>query len=176
MNRWKNYISIATGVAALTLICALTAKPLLAQIKAAFVENVDEPGRSPYSSTTTFNPAKCDLNAILCLAEFTAVPAGKRLIATNLTGRIDVQTPGVIFDFTLSVDNQVTVPTTLLAGVNRSGANMIGVNAPLLAFAGAGSTPSVFMESGTQTGSFRLTLSGYLVDCTASSTCAALVH
>ncbi len=54
MNRWKNYVWMAAGVAALTVVGAFTAKPLLAQIKAALVQNVDEPGRIPYQSSAVF--------------------------------------------------------------------------------------------------------------------------
>jgi hypothetical protein len=180
MNRWKSYVWVAAGVAALILGAAFTAKPLLAQVRAAFVENVDEPGRSPYTSNISL--ASC--SGSLCSIAFDQVPAGKRLIATNLTGQVHVTTPGVIpfltlTSFTLSgsPDTVVQVPTTLPAGV-VDGSNMLGVNATLLAFFSAFSQPSVTITSTTPftPGVGQLTLSGYLVDCNVSSSCAAIVH
>jgi len=180
MNRWKNYVLMAAGVAALTLVGAFTAKPLLAQIKAALVQNVDEPGRSPYSSASNFTNSSC--SGVLCVIRFTPVPAGKRLVVTNLTGQINVGAPGVVSFLildapasALSTHSTALIPTTLLAGT-VNGSNRLGVTATLLAFFSAGDEPaaSVLATTGiSQEG--LLTLSGYLVDCTSSS-CAALVH
>jgi len=180
MNQWKSVVWMAAGVAALTVVGAFTAKPLLAQIKPALVQNVDEPGRSPYSSFVKINSGTCVDNS--CALFFAAVPAGKRLIATDLTGRINVISPGVVSLLILagapSGDSQVQIPTTLLAGT-FAGLNMNGVNANLHAFFAGGSQPGVGILSTTPIENVgvegMLTLSGYLVDCSGSS-CAALVH
>jgi len=77
---------MVAGLAALTAVGSYTAKPLLAQIKAALVENIDEPGRNPYSSTVAVNPGKCGVSSTGCVLFFVAVPAGKRLVVTNIIG------------------------------------------------------------------------------------------
>jgi hypothetical protein len=64
-----------------------TAKPLWAQVKAALIQNVDEPARNPFSEDFAIGatapgcaPTYCDLSGNL------VVPAGKRLVITNVTG------------------------------------------------------------------------------------------
>jgi hypothetical protein len=89
---------MAIGLAALTLIGSYTAKPLWAQIKSALVQNIDEPGRNPYSSTVFLSKAFPADNCVaaVCDALFNTVPVGKRLVATNVSGNIFLQTPGVV--------------------------------------------------------------------------------
>lgn len=76
------------GAAALALLSALGhfgAKPLLAQIRAAWVKNIDEPGRSPYQSSSlgTSKYTTCDV-------AFSPVPAGKRLVVESLSVLADI--------------------------------------------------------------------------------------
>jgi hypothetical protein len=88
MNR-KSVLWIAAGLTTLAAIGSYTAKPLWAQVKAALVQNVDEPGRNPYSSTVTFfNAPPCapDGSGTTCALIFQPVPAGKRLVATTSHG------------------------------------------------------------------------------------------
>jgi hypothetical protein len=182
MNRWKNYVWMAAGLAALALMSAFTAKPLLAQIRAAFVENVDEPGRSPYSSTILVDANSCSVST--CALHFVPVPAGKRLIATNVTGRINVVTPGIVFHLPLfgvgGQSSAVDIPTVLMAGLTDTGSNMLAVNATILAFFDAGVQPEIdlYATMPIPAAGFpeAMTLSGYLVGCTVSSPCAAIVH
>jgi hypothetical protein len=75
------------GAAALALLGALGhfgAKPLLAQIRAALIKNIDEPGRTPYQSSQSCNTP----GNTLCSADFTPVPAGKRLVIQHLSGLV----------------------------------------------------------------------------------------
>ena len=99
MNRWKNYLWMVAGLAALAVVGAFTAKPLLAQIKAAFVQNVDEPGRNPFHVVRYFGLSssgfQCDSNNT-CTASFGVVPTGKRLVVTNVSGLVFAATPGVV--------------------------------------------------------------------------------
>ncbi|HEX6897563.1 MAG TPA: hypothetical protein VF146_19925, partial [Bryobacteraceae bacterium] len=69
-------IGIALGILAL-LITLFSDGRLIAQaVRAALVENVDEPGRHPYvenSACVTGN----------CILTFSAVPSGERLVVTS---------------------------------------------------------------------------------------------
>jgi hypothetical protein len=104
MNRWENYVWMAAGAAALTVVGAFTAKPLLAQIKAALVQNVDEPGRIPYQSSAVFaqgspgcaGPGCFSCTGTFCALSFTQIPSNKRLVVTGVFGKVYVNTPGVL--------------------------------------------------------------------------------
>jgi hypothetical protein len=188
MNRWKSCLWMAAGAAALTVVGAFTTKPLLAQIRAAFVENVDEPGRSPYTSFATLNSNSCSGGG--CLLFFAQVPAGKRLIVTSVTGQFNVATPSIVSNVLLdsvikkpssgSIHTVVRIPATPIANT-ANGTNMIGVSATLLAFFATFDQPALSIASDIS-GLTRVddagmfTLSGYLVDCSVSSSCAAIVQ
>jgi hypothetical protein len=182
MNRWKNYILMATGLAALSAMGTYTAKPLLAQIKAAFVQNVNEPGLNPYQFYVSFKQgftfpqgvgtctgAQCDF-------VLPPVPTGKRLVITNITGNIFVDTPGVTQPIVL-FGGGVTfeIPTVLQAGTyqainSNQPSNMIGISAPILAYFDPGMKPTIAILAtalisdgqGLTTGS--IVLSGYYVN------------
>jgi hypothetical protein len=81
-------LACASGLALLVALGHFGAKPLMAQIRAALVKNVDEPGRTPYQST-----ASCSVDLIgECFANFATVPAGKRLIVQHLSGVMNCST------------------------------------------------------------------------------------
>jgi hypothetical protein len=180
MNRSKNYVWIAAGLAALGWIGSFTAKPLMAQIKAAFVENIDEPGRNPYSSTVFFAqgfefPAGGTCGSSQCDLHFEVVPAGKRLVVTHIVGNVYVDTPGVVSPlllFPLGNSAQGTTmffPAGLMAGTYQ-GSNMLGISSDVAAYFEAGATPAIsIIPIGTistlgNKGSTAITLSGYLVN------------
>jgi hypothetical protein len=153
-----------------------TAKPLFAQIKAALVQNVDEPGRNPYTSTVFFaSDLFSSCTGPECRVNFAAVPAGKRLVATSLAGNIYVETPGVVGSTLLfPLGNEaggttLSVPMLPQAGP-ASGANIIGVNVQLKAYFEPGYTPEMVIDATNSISPHRngltegvLTLTGYLV-------------
>jgi hypothetical protein len=146
MNRWKNYVWMAAGVAAIAVVGSFTAKPVIAQIKAALVQNVNEPGLNPYQFYVSFHqgfvfPSGAgSCSGVQCNFTLPAVPAGKRLVVTNITGNIFVDTPGVtrpVLLFGAGVTLQI--PTVLQAGTyqapnSNQASNMIGVNSPILCY------------------------------------------
>jgi hypothetical protein len=74
------------GAAALAVLSALAhfnAKPLLAKVHALLVENIDEPGRSPYQSVG--RPLGM-INTNTCAVDFAPVPPNKRLVVEHLSG------------------------------------------------------------------------------------------
>ena len=180
MKVTKRWLWAAIGLSLLSVVASYTAKPLLAQIRAALVQNVDEPGRNPYSSTVFFadqfefpgNGAKCQGT---CRIDFATVPAGKRLVVTSITGNIYVETPGVVSGILLFPlgnalgGTTLNVPTFLQAGV-QSGSNIIGVNLQFTAYFESGFVPEMFIQPTTSISPGRngltegvLTLTGYLV-------------
>ena len=86
----KNRLLTFAGCLAVLLVLArIYEKPLLAQVRAAFVQDVDEPGRNPfalqgsasYSNSYSFS-----------------VPAVKRYVVQNVTAQCFENTPGVLAD------------------------------------------------------------------------------
>src|SRR4051794_9283305 len=79
---------LVMGAAALASLIALGhfgGKPLLAQIRAALVKNIDERGRSPYRAGSRCQGSG-DLN--ICVASFPAVAANRRLVVEYINGNI----------------------------------------------------------------------------------------
>ena len=181
MNRWKNYILMSAGLASLSVMGTYTAKPLLAQIKAAFVQNVNEPGLNPYQFYVsfkqgfTFPQGVGTCTGVQCNFVLPPVPSGKRLVVTNITGNIFVDTPGITQPVVLfggGVTFEIpTLPAGSYQAINSNQpSNMIGVNAPILAYFDPGMKPTIFIlatalisdSQGLTTGS--IVLSGYYVN------------
>jgi hypothetical protein len=179
MNRMNTCIWMAAGLAVLAVVGGFAAKPAGAQVRAAIVQNVDEPGRNPYASTVFFAngfefPAGGICTNSQCDLHFQAVPAGKRLVVTNVIGNVYVDAPGVIAPVLLfpfgnsSQGTTMMLPAGLMAGTYL-GANMVGINAEVRAYFEAGATPAIAITPiGNisvldSRGSAAITLSGYLV-------------
>lgn len=141
--------------------------------------NADEPGRNPFQQTLEFSanpPSACraiPASPQVCDFEFPAIPVGKRLVVTNVTGLIFVDQPGVVGRIEFLPGP--TVGSTFLGTYPNSGfggsENMIGVNAPVLFFVDAGtflrlrvnaSAPVAVDNNGTVGSS--ITISGYFVN------------
>lgn len=89
-------------------LCTLVAVPAQAQTRAALVQNIDEPGRSPYSELKGEN---C-MATQHCRLQFSAVPAGKRLVVTYISGYTHVAA-GTLPDLALVSWTATPKPTQL---------------------------------------------------------------
>jgi hypothetical protein len=148
----RTLLCAAAVLAALTAIGSYTAKPLWAQVKAALVQNIDEPGRNPFHADRSFtsNEPSPGLSCVnnICRNFYGVVPSGKRLVITNVTGEVYVDAPGTIVNVTLYDSNTVSpLATTLIPSTPQSGvifgSNSIGVSASVLAYFDAGTQPTV---------------------------------
>ncbi len=193
MNRWTKLVCVLIAVSTLAAVGTFTAKPLMAQIKAALVESVDEPGRIPYESTVLFSkggggcagPNCFSCSNGFCIVTFGTVPSNKRLVVTSVLGQVYVDTPGVLQPIQL---NHILIPTILQTGTFGGAAggsdNIVGINAAgsMLTAIDGGGSPSVTMVSTTPfsasngTNMGQITIIGYLVDCSAVGSCAAIAR
>jgi hypothetical protein len=83
----KNTLLISAAVlAALSTLGHFAARPLLAEIRAALVRNIDEPGRSPYQSAVLNGAFTPDT----CFVEFAPVPPNKRLVVEHVSAYVAV--------------------------------------------------------------------------------------
>ena len=169
MNRLKNYVLMAAGFAVVVITMGVsTAGHAIAQaVRAALVSNVDEPGRIPYQTDQGCNAATG-----ICSAALPPVPAGKRLVITNVSGTAETTQPnGNLLLLRLSGSPETFIPTTF-QGTNPS--NVFVFNQTVLKFYDAGATPTVELDGTEGTPALaRFTLSGYLLDCTTGP-CAAI--
>jgi len=86
----------AALLAAVGVTFSIVAPDAVAQIRAALVKNVDEPGRAPYDEYVEFSMFGCSFGGCTNYANFfgvilfdvPAVPVGKRLIITNVSGSL----------------------------------------------------------------------------------------
>jgi hypothetical protein len=140
-------------------------KPLLAQVRAVLMLNVDDPGRTPYQFFLTMQ-GSCPINNP-CQGNVPAVPVGKRLVLTNITGFLSSSSPGGTL-IQLGLGRSINVPMTFSGPL--LGSNFFTYNQQGLAFYDGGDRPRPFLlvgSAGNTNNDAELTLSGYLLDCTA---------
>jgi hypothetical protein len=164
----KNKLLItAIFVFTLAIVLHHFEKPVMAQVRAALVQNIDEPGRSPF-----ILQIGCDSsggNACYGTSS-TAVPANKRFVVQYVSGNLDIFGSGTFDTGTVS-SNAVTGSTLYLDPhfvVNAFGFSTYTINMPVTAYFEAGQTPSIEII-GTftaQSPSAIVTLTGYLIDLT----------
>ena len=179
MNPIRTYVWMMAAVTILVALDGFVARPAFAQVRAAIVQNVDEPGRNPYASTVFFAngfefPAGGTCSSSQCELHFQAVPAGKRLVVTHVVGNVYVDTPGVISPVLLfplgnaNLGTTMMLPSGLMAGTYQ-GSNMIGISSEVHAYFESGAIPAIaIVPIGSisvlgSRGSTAITLSGYLV-------------
>src|SRR5258706_15121720 len=86
-TKMKNRILTLAGILALVAVLGkFYAVPAIAQaVRAAVVKNIDEPGRSPFQQEAFFSGSCPNITA--CSVNYAPVPANKRLVITNVSGR-----------------------------------------------------------------------------------------
>jgi len=144
-------------------LCTLAAPPAHAQTRAALVQNMDEPGRNPYQE---MKPSTNCLGQTYCRLSYAAVPAGKRLVVTNISGSVDLESG--IHPFGL-ITTDAGIPYVTFTAV--TGPVVVGVgtrmliNQSLLAYFGPGEIPrvSINTESYRITSGLQVQLSGYYI-------------
>ena len=166
---------LLTLAAALTLVVMVgkfLAVPLLAQARAALVQNVDERGRIPYQSTRNMNTCNGSPD---CQLIFGAVPSNKRLVITHFDALVFVSGSGSLQDIFLSVPgtSDRANPEFTASAPGAGGFNGFSSSREVLFYLDTGAGPTVDLQA--TNGMFGIvTLRGYLVDCTNG--CAAIAH
>jgi hypothetical protein len=80
MTRWKNIVWVCVAALALSSLAASLAPPAIAQVRAAFVRDVDTPALQPFRSTVDIDFTGGTEQRLV-----TTVPAGKRLVIQNIS-------------------------------------------------------------------------------------------
>lgn len=154
-------LQLAGGLALLAVLGKFYAVPLIAQVRAAVVKNIDEKGRIPYQETQN---GTCQVGSNrFCTVNFSAIPAGKRLVLEHVSALVNVFSPGVTAQRAVLT---VNAPGNYLP--MQSDAYGATLNAQVLLYEDAGLTPPILhiALNGSSNGSDGVlaTISGYLID------------
>ena len=168
----KNRLLTFAGCLTVLLVLAkIYEKPLLAQVRAALVQNVDEPARNPYQEYIFSYLSNCSAGSQFCNFSYSAVPAGKRLVVTNISGYVDVANgslPNGTLGSSLGGSQYAQIYFTGTREYTNSSSTRIVVNQQIRAYFGPGETPHVFAGLVGSTDSFAgagsMSLSGYYVN------------
>jgi hypothetical protein len=170
----KRLVSLSAVLLLLVVLGKFYAKPLLAQVRAALVADIDTPGRAPYQSRLAVS---CDTTAVSCSLPGSPVPAGKRLTITNVSGAFNLRSQagqfvGVSLDhFNAGVPGaapRVFLPT-IFQGTFSNFDNFV-VNASVLALFDPPDHAVIDLNLAANNftaGLVSFSRSGYLVDCSA---------
>jgi len=147
---------------ALVLLALVPVSAALAQPKPALVKDIDQPARAKYQETIS-HPTECN-SASTCLFNFSAVPAGKRLVVTWVNAFYEMVGAGsdswaVLFPADPSGIEIYLVPTP-----NQWASTLRTINSPAVMYVEAGISPSLQIAGlSLLNGGAKATLVGYLV-------------
>jgi hypothetical protein len=139
----------------------------LAQVRPAYVKNVDEPGRLPYQQMREFNPCPGQF----CQIAFNPVPAGKRLVVERLTmllGVVNTGAPNFVTFGSGAVTNggnRAIVEPSFVRSSAVASVNFWALDREVRVYYGPGEIPEVKVAA-TANFSFvgNMSLHGYLID------------
>ena len=155
-------LTFAGALALLAVLGHFYAVPLMAQIRAALIKNIDEKGRNPYQQS-----GATDCTGLgLCDLAFPAVPAGKRLVVEHVSGNFNPN-PGAAMN-AIFLEGAGGFAVFSFPGSSMATPQLVAVNQPVLAYFESGQTPfiRVAWNSTANTGAFSAVITGYLVDLT----------
>jgi hypothetical protein len=168
-------LTLAAGLTLVVMAGKFFAVPLLAQVRAALVQNVDERGRIPYQAT--YLNTTCLGNLFHCDYNFAAIPNNKRLVITHFDAAYQVNNFGGLQDVVLSTAGiccSAAYPE-FTAGAPSSGNNSFSSSRVIEYYVDAGNAVKVHVDATDFIIPIaRLTLTGYLLDCTSG--CAAIAQ
>jgi hypothetical protein len=152
-------LTFAGALALLAVLGKFYAPPLMAQVRAALVQDVDQPARAPFQYTATVNITNFTYTAI-------PIPAGKRLVIDYVSLEGAAQTTGayvqpiVILSSTVAGNNSLYYmapqQSTVAAGqYYKSEQVKIYADSLSVSPAFAGYTPTFLI--------FNVTISGHLI-------------
>ena len=157
----KNRLLTFAGALALVAVLGkFYAQPLMAQVRAALVQDRDNIGRNFYQAL-----GNCSNVTDPCVISYPAVPAGNRLIVQHVSVVMQMP-PGVAPDLAeLRGANVFQFLIPVAVPNNFTGENEYAANQPVLASYDAGQVPSVdvFAPTGSSTFTAVASISGYMI-------------
>jgi hypothetical protein len=157
----KTILVLVGGCALIAILGHFYAKPVMAQVRAALTQNIDERGRNPY-----IQQLSCFTNSSgACSVSFPTVPANMRLVVEHVNVVVDTATP--VENVEILGSNIVETLLLPLQGKDYAGHNLYIANQPLLFYFSSGEAPGaeIYVLPGNSIYlSAEVTLTGYLVN------------
>jgi hypothetical protein len=154
----KNKLLTTAGLLALLAVLGHSyAKPLLAQVTAVLIKNIDERGRTPYQQHVF---CERGVSPDYCQAQLPPVPLHTRLVVEYISALVLSTTPHAVN----LVTNTLPFRFWYFNAVPRGQPSQYVITQPMTAFFDAGEIAAIGV-GGTQV-SGAVTVSGYLVDLT----------
>lgn len=151
---------------------SIVADRAIAQVRAALVKNIDEPGRMPYQQLVQFSTSEC-VSVLFCIVSFNPVPAGKRLVVEHVSMLVFVQDGGqpnlLAFGdgFSTNTGNVAILENDFKVGRSVLGQTAWSFSRPDRVYYEAGQTPKVKVGASAAFGfDGNASLHGYLIDAT----------
>jgi hypothetical protein len=154
-------LTFAGALALLAVLGHYYAKPLMAQVRATMVQNIDERGRNPYIQTLPCYTQTTNQ----CAAFFPAVPAGMTLVIEHIS--VSADTPTALVSADVYGNGPIQAVYMPLQGTDSEGNNVYVTSQPYLSYYTAGQTPSVAINTksaGFMFISGAVTFTGYLIN------------
>jgi hypothetical protein len=149
-------LTLAAVLVLLAVLGDLYAKPLLAQIRAALVQNVDEPGRNPIGLSVNADSSET----------FWSVPGGKRYVIEQYTAFCEVSNTGFLTSVELSVSTGgalVSATTPAFVSYTISDGNVVwGASSTTRLYADPNTTLT-FAGVGSSIKNCSVSVSGYAI-------------
>jgi hypothetical protein len=168
---WIRPAVMVAVVLSVVVLGRFYARPVMAQVRAALTQNIDEPGRNPYQEQIFSSAANCAAGTKFCNFNYSIVPANKRLVITNVSGYVDTQEgmlPNCNMQSNFGGSQYAAAFFTGVRGPTFNGGTRIFVNVPTKAYFGQGETPHLFCGLVSTTDNFvgggEMVISGYYVD------------
>jgi len=139
-------LTLAGALVLLVVLGKFYAQPLLAQVRAALVESIDEPGRQPYQQTVLFNQTNEGCTAFFCSVSFNPVPAGFRLVITHASALFALVPGGTGPRVSLAIDDNIFGTTLLLPTPIFNDFTNYVASSPVSFYVDAGHTPFLLLE------------------------------
>lgn len=114
-TRSRHMLAFLAPALALVALTGLAAGEAAAQVRPAYVKNVDEPGLVPFKMSFRVSQNDCNCTNC-CFVQSETVPAGKRLVIRNVAGYVALQAFANLGPVTLSQltpSNDLTLIATM---------------------------------------------------------------
>jgi len=156
-------LQLAGLLALLAVLGKFYAPPLLAQVRAALVQDRDEPARNFYQSSNFCSTPTSGF----CIVDFPAVPANKRLIVQHVSAIMTMPAQNTItsVDLRQKSGSIGSFFAPIAAPANAAGSAYYSINEGVLNSFDTGAIPEfIVFTSSSATFTTVVTLSGYMID------------
>jgi hypothetical protein len=156
-------LTLAGALALVAVLGKFYAVPVLAQVRAALVQDRDSKARSYYQTSNL----SCGYAVSICSIDLPVVPAGKRLIIEHISGEADTSGANDLYRASLWAKNQWPAAYLEFGPANLTPNNLYArpFNQVVLATFEAGQTPQLSLQtSGTGAFAWQAVISGYIID------------